>query len=44
VSSLVNRIVLFVIPVLAAMIPVIGFALLLYRRLHLRGSDRLAKQ
>ena len=31
VSSLVDRIVFFVIPVLAAMIPVIGFALSLYR-------------
>ena len=44
VSSLVDRIVFFVIPVLAAMIPVIGFALSLYRWLHLRRSDRLAKQ
>jgi NMT1-like family len=44
VSSLVNRIAFFVIPVLAAMIPVIGFALSLYRWLHLRRSDRLAKQ
>ena len=39
-----HRIVFFVIPVLAAMIPVIGFALSLYRWLHLRRSDRLAKQ
>ncbi len=44
VSSLVNRIVFFVIPVVAAMIPVIGFALSLYRWLRLRRIDRLKKQ
>jgi NMT1-like family len=34
VSSLVNRIVFFVIPIVAAMIPAVGFALSVYRWLH----------
>jgi uncharacterized protein len=41
VSSLLNRIVFFVIPVVAAMIPVIGFALSVYRWLHIRRVERL---
>jgi hypothetical protein len=40
-TSLLNRIVFFVIPVVAAMIPVIGFALPFYRWLHLRRIDQL---
>jgi uncharacterized protein len=44
VSSLVNRIVFFVIPVVAAMIPVIGFALSSYRWLRLRRGGRLSKR
>ena len=40
VSSLLNRIVFFVIPVMAAMIPVIGFALSFYRWLHIRRVRR----
>jgi hypothetical protein len=44
VSSLVNRIVFFVIPVVAAMIPAIGFALSSYRWLRLRRGGRLPKQ
>jgi hypothetical protein len=40
-TSLVNRIVFFVIPVIAAMIPVIGFALPFYRWLHIRRIDQL---
>lgn len=44
VSSLVNRIVFFVIPVIAAMIPLVGFALSLYRWLRLRRVERLTKQ
>ena len=40
-TSLVNRIVFFVIPVVAAMIPIIGFALPFYRWLHIRRIDQL---
>jgi uncharacterized protein len=40
VSSLLNRIVFFVIPVVAAMIPVIGFALSFYRWLRIRRIGR----
>ena len=40
-TSLLNRIVFFVIPVVAAMIPVIGFALPFYRWLHVRRIDQL---
>src|SRR5258706_3152038 len=40
-TSLLNRIVFFVIPVVAAMIPVIGFALPLYRWLQIRRIDQL---
>jgi TRAP-type uncharacterized transport system substrate-binding protein len=36
VSSLVNRLVFFVLPVVAAMIPIIGFGLSFYRWLHTR--------
>jgi hypothetical protein len=36
VSSLVNRLVFFVLPVFAAMIPIIGFGLSFYRWLHTR--------
>jgi len=40
-TSLLNRIVFFVIPVVAAMIPVIGFALPIYRWVHIRRIERL---
>jgi TRAP-type uncharacterized transport system substrate-binding protein len=40
-TSLLNRIVFFVIPVVAAMIPVIGFVLPFYRWLHIRRIDQL---
>ncbi len=40
-TSLLNRIVFFVIPIFAAMIPVIGFALPFYRWLHIRRIDQL---
>ena len=40
-TSLISRIVFFVIPLIAAMIPVIGFARPLYRWLHLRRIDQL---
>jgi hypothetical protein len=40
-TSLLNRIVFFVIPVVAALIPVIGFALPFYRWLNTRRIDRL---
>src|SRR2546421_5008855 len=40
-TSLLNRIVFFVIPVVAALIPVIGFALPFYRWLNVRRVDRL---
>ena len=40
-TSLLNRIVFFVIPVIAAMVPVIGFALPFYRWLHMRRIDQL---
>jgi uncharacterized protein len=40
-TSLLNRTIFFVIPVIAAMIPVIGFAVPLYKRLHLRRIDQL---
>jgi hypothetical protein len=40
-TSLLNRIVFFVIPVVAALIPVIGFAPRLYRWLYIRRIDQL---
>ena len=40
-TSLLNRIVFFVIPVIALMIPVIGFARPFYRWLHMRHIDQL---
>jgi hypothetical protein len=40
-TSLLDRIVFFVIPVVAAMIPVIGFARPFYRWLHIRRIDQL---
>jgi hypothetical protein len=40
-TSLLNRIVFFVIPVVAAMIPIIGFARPFYRWLHIRRIDQL---
>src|SRR5207249_11065036 len=40
-TSLLNRIVFFVIPIVAAMIPVIGFTLPLYRWLNIRRIDQL---
>jgi len=40
-TSLLNRIVFFVIPVVVAMIPVIGFAVRFYRWLHIRRIDQL---
>jgi hypothetical protein len=41
ISSLLSRILFFVIPVLAALIPVIGFMLSFYRWLHGRRARRL---
>jgi len=41
ISSLLSRIVFFVIPVLAALIPIVGFTLSFYRWLHIRRADRL---
>jgi hypothetical protein len=41
ISSLLSRIVFFVIPVLAALIPVFGFTLSFYRWLHIRRAGRL---
>jgi uncharacterized protein len=40
-TSLLNRIIFFVIPVVAALIPIIGFAQRIYRWLHIRRIDRL---
>jgi hypothetical protein len=40
-TSLVSRIIFFVLPVVAALIPVIGFALPVYRWLHMRRIDQL---
>ena len=40
-TSLLNRIVFFVIPVVAALVPLIGFARPFYRWLNLRRIDRL---
>src|SRR5262249_38093095 len=40
-TSLLNRIVFFVIPIVAAFIPVIGFALPFYRWLYVRRIDHL---
>jgi uncharacterized protein len=40
-TSLLNRIVFFVIPVVALMIPLIGFARPFYRWLHMRRIDQL---
>ena len=40
-TSLLNRIVFFVIPVVAALIPVAGFASGFYRWLHVRRIDKL---
>jgi hypothetical protein len=40
-TSLLNRIVFFVIPVVVAMIPVIGLARPFYRWLHVRRIDQL---
>ena len=39
-TSLLNRIVFFVIPVVVVMIPVIGLAISLFRWLHIRRSER----
>jgi hypothetical protein len=39
-TSLLNRIAFFVIPVVLALIPVIGFALTSFRWLHIRRSER----
>ena len=41
ISSLLSRIVFFVIPVLAALIPVVGFTLSFYRWLRIRRAGRL---
>ena len=38
ISSLLSRIVFFVIPVLAALIPIVGFTLSFYRWLHIRRA------
>jgi hypothetical protein len=40
-TSLLNRVVFFVIPVVAALIPIIGFAPRFYRWLYVRRIDRL---
>jgi len=40
-ASLLNRIVFFIIPVVATLIPLIGFAPRLYRWLYVRRIDRL---
>jgi len=40
-TSLANRVVFFVVPILVALIPVLGFALPFFRRLHIRQIDRL---
>ena len=40
-SSLLNRIVFFIIPVIVTLIPLIGFAPRFYRWLHVRRIDRL---
>ena len=40
-TSLLNRIVFFVLPVVAALIPVFGFSLPFYRWLHTRRINRL---
>jgi len=40
-ASLLDRIVFFVIPILVALIPVIGFAPRVYRWFHVRRIDRL---
>jgi len=40
-TSLLNRIVFFVIPVIAALIPVFGLARPIYRWLHIRRIDQL---
>jgi uncharacterized protein len=42
-TSLLNRIVFFVIPVLVTLIPVIGLALSFYRWLHIRRTGRSKK-
>jgi hypothetical protein len=39
-TSLLNRIAFFVIPVVLALIPIIGFALTSFRWLHVRRSER----
>src|SRR5215510_1619892 len=39
-TSLLNRIAFFVIPVIAALIPIIGFALSIYRWLYVRRLTR----
>jgi hypothetical protein len=39
-TSLLNRVAFFVIPVVVALIPVIGFALTFHRWLHIRRIDR----
>jgi hypothetical protein len=41
ISSLLSRIVFFVIPVLAALIPIVGFTLSFYRWLRIRRAGRL---
>src|SRR4029450_6409929 len=40
-TSLLNRIAFFIIPVVVALIPIIGFVLTFHRWLHLRRIDRL---
>jgi hypothetical protein len=39
-TSLLNRIAFFVIPVVAALIPIVGFALSIYRWLYIRRLTR----
>jgi hypothetical protein len=40
-TSLLNRIIFFVVPILVALIPIIGFAPRVYRWLYIRRIDRL---
>ena len=40
-TSLANRVVFFVVPILVALVPVLGFAVPFFRRLHVRRIDRL---
>jgi len=43
ISSLLSRIAFFIVPVLAALIPVVGFTLSFYRWLHIRRAGRSSR-